>query len=835
MVQADASRNYYQDLGVAANADESEIRKAFRKLALQYHPDRNPGRESEFVKKFQQIQAAHEILSDATQRAKYDQERKRYRGLHIPPYNPNTPRARPPPPQRNPYHATTSTPNGSYYRAPPPRPAPQRPPPPQHHTTYTNGADRFTSKNFRAPPTAQQPKKGQDANNIFTAWQKMKQPRAEEPRPPNAAPPKNANAYNPNGAPFGRSASTRTPPSKKGFNPATAGADEGQARSSYRSTYTRRAPSPPPAADPLKNFKAQMEEDIPNVPYSEANRVRTPYFSGKTGERTSMFEGVGRSASVRNSPTHGTRPTGEASFSDSEFRAQRNSYSGKKSEPFPHMYISSSDEDESEAEVFRSPTSSRKPGAKSKAPPPPPPPPPPQQSQPSYPTFGATPNLFGNSPRHNQTPSNFKSRSEESINVKFSPSDWHGKFVGSPDYFAAPTASKGQSSKGRTSPTRGRTSQRNATDRNAFGGQSQPPPVSPFSQSQSNPMPPPPPPPPPLDAQDKFAPGSSSAPQSAVFTQHDWAETFKEPSWAFPQASKETSPRRGSAPTKRPKAASRKPSAAANGNSNPSLSDSSRPKFQAFAEDASNGDGDAMDIDSNTPPVEANPPTAPGTDQTFKAGTPIKFSSPAGAASGSTPKQRTTRTRSGSLPTGTPPATKASKHQSTGAGLDGLEGLRNVEPFMPTTSGGLSGLGSLGDTLPFPSKPSSSHPTKPKAAQKLKFPAVPSAPQPPAVLDEASTKAYLSQMQAYLKSYHAYRKSMNAHMLAREAELESLDYNFVSQRGETTKKTGFKSYMNKMQEDEGVLETWKVAQELHLQALQRCEEVRNKTMKSYAQ
>ena len=54
MVKADPTRNYYADLKVSANASENEIRKAFRGLALQYHPDRNPGRESEFVVKFQE-------------------------------------------------------------------------------------------------------------------------------------------------------------------------------------------------------------------------------------------------------------------------------------------------------------------------------------------------------------------------------------------------------------------------------------------------------------------------------------------------------------------------------------------------------------------------------------------------------------------------------------------------------------------------------------------------------------------------------------------------------------------------------------------------------------
>ncbi|KAK3077870.1 hypothetical protein LTS18_008927, partial [Coniosporium uncinatum] len=77
MVKADAKQNYYQLLEVPPTADTEEIKRAFRKLARIYHPDRNPGKEDEFVPKFQAIQAAHEILGDPDQRAKYDADRRK--------------------------------------------------------------------------------------------------------------------------------------------------------------------------------------------------------------------------------------------------------------------------------------------------------------------------------------------------------------------------------------------------------------------------------------------------------------------------------------------------------------------------------------------------------------------------------------------------------------------------------------------------------------------------------------------------------------------------------------------------------------------------------------
>ena len=68
-------KDYYQTLGVAKNASAADIKKAYRKLAQQYHPDANPGsKESE--DRFKEISAAYEVLGEADKRTQYDEVRE---------------------------------------------------------------------------------------------------------------------------------------------------------------------------------------------------------------------------------------------------------------------------------------------------------------------------------------------------------------------------------------------------------------------------------------------------------------------------------------------------------------------------------------------------------------------------------------------------------------------------------------------------------------------------------------------------------------------------------------------------------------------------------------
>lgn len=67
-----AKRDYYEVLGVDKSASADEIKKAYRKKALQYHPDKNPG-DKAAEDKFKEAAEAYDVLSDATKKSRYDQ------------------------------------------------------------------------------------------------------------------------------------------------------------------------------------------------------------------------------------------------------------------------------------------------------------------------------------------------------------------------------------------------------------------------------------------------------------------------------------------------------------------------------------------------------------------------------------------------------------------------------------------------------------------------------------------------------------------------------------------------------------------------------------------
>jgi curved DNA-binding protein len=65
-------KDYYQVLGISKEVSHEEIKKAFRRLALRYHPDRNPRSQKQAEEKFKEINEAYQVLGDEHERRQYD-------------------------------------------------------------------------------------------------------------------------------------------------------------------------------------------------------------------------------------------------------------------------------------------------------------------------------------------------------------------------------------------------------------------------------------------------------------------------------------------------------------------------------------------------------------------------------------------------------------------------------------------------------------------------------------------------------------------------------------------------------------------------------------------
>ena len=65
-------RDYYEVLGLSKNASEADIKKAYRQMAIKFHPDKNPG-DAKAEENFKEAAEAYEMLSDPNKKARYDQ------------------------------------------------------------------------------------------------------------------------------------------------------------------------------------------------------------------------------------------------------------------------------------------------------------------------------------------------------------------------------------------------------------------------------------------------------------------------------------------------------------------------------------------------------------------------------------------------------------------------------------------------------------------------------------------------------------------------------------------------------------------------------------------
>ena len=193
--------DYYAELELTPDATADEIKRQYKKLALQYHPDRHPGKEGEVVPRFQAIGQAHEVLLDPEQRRKYDLSRQRKDQQPSFPRQANTSRRQDPsfpnattnwdpPPRRNNDPRYTSQRTDSNRFA-----GPQA----QHNgaATGSTGASRYT--NWANQPPQPPPRTANTSSkaeakqraNVFNTWQNMRYANKSQtpyPHPPRPEP-----------------------------------------------------------------------------------------------------------------------------------------------------------------------------------------------------------------------------------------------------------------------------------------------------------------------------------------------------------------------------------------------------------------------------------------------------------------------------------------------------------------------------------------------------------------------------------------------------------------------------------------------------------------------
>ncbi|GAW20174.1 hypothetical protein ANO14919_096710 [Xylariales sp. No.14919] len=310
MPKWDKTRNYYADLELQSSASPDEIKRQFKKLALKYHPDRNPGREAEVNPKFQIIQSAHEILTDETLKRQYDEARRSYAarypsasGVKGNPWR-DAAKGYPPPPQRQQNAQARPASGAQRYKS-------FTSSMPQHARPHTPKDDpQFRRSNADAwdyirPNSTRRNTQARPATPGRAPPGKAPTSANHDPRPgPAPVPPRTAYQKQKQEAAFGTS-------KKTGFTPRSPNlADEPPVTN--KNYFTNRThsnlftePDAMPeasahtaentaAADPFAQFKDHFMD----------NRQRTPYHT-PGGERTSLFDsnpGLGRSTSTRTPP-----------------------------------------------------------------------------------------------------------------------------------------------------------------------------------------------------------------------------------------------------------------------------------------------------------------------------------------------------------------------------------------------------------------------------------------------------------------------------------------------------------------------------------------------------
>lgn len=799
MAKPDLTRDYYADLELKSNATEAEIKKQFRQLALKYHPDRNPGRETEVNAKFQTIQAASEILLDPEQKAKYDSGRARGGRSAGSAFSTNRPASG--------YATGNPWANaGSNFPPPPTRNTHARPKPPPP-SAGAQRYSRFGSTSGYPPPPKPAPAydDAEERRRTYEAWNSMRgeskakqsSQQARQPPPPRPGPP--------------------PVPKRNGYAPNNAPGDEPPAPSSY---YTQRHRPPTAKLDPEPEQEArppQYSNVDPLRGFRNEPRVSTPY-AGRGGEKTNPFESdgtrQGRTPTSRTS-SGSSKPFGGDSARDrrrsvsparddrkshirSDFnttnraesdsninaspkrtfsKATRSSNSGQQYRT--HIEIDTSSSDESSPEPgqrkFAQPKSRKTQNTTT----------PLRQS-----TFTETPQsnaapktdpkifnfqVDGQTFAANLTPKQFAS-SAENVSTTFTPEDWHGKFAAGGDYFTAPP---------QPTPSRAKSA---GTTRTGSPPKRRPHVDTNIDNSNVDPE---------ILKQSKSA-GAKTTPPSAepVFNANDWAEHFAPP---------QPTPARSARPT----TTSRRAKVGSSSSKGP------KPRAAAVETD----DDDILYMGSRTVPLKSNIKT----ERTFAESPTAMDIDPKPASNARKVHVEPCRQewRTGELngagtegPTPSPQKTQAKQRdgESDGDLRANLNDFMNTAPFN-TPATGLKDMSDLKSNMPFPSKASSAVPFAKNFDAKLELPRPPKGPPPPTILPDAARPSqadfnqYLAQMKPYMHEWNTFNNRMLMHFESRKAQIDLYPGEWWNQIGDSV----LNKYMEGLKEDEEVRTYWEVA------------------------
>ncbi|KAL2822303.1 hypothetical protein BDW59DRAFT_102497 [Aspergillus cavernicola] len=813
MVKLDVRRDYYADLALAPSADHEDVKKQFRKLALKYHPDRNPGKELEFNARFQAIQAAHEILSDPHQRLKYDTERLR-NGYYGPP---------------KPSSARKDSAAG-YPTAKPNTKATFSERPKSFHHGPSSGAQRYASYARAAPkqPWEKMRDETQTRADAYRGFQEMKGnampgwssfdprgrggPPGTVPKPtgtPNgsSARPKSAYEYVHTGAkPTTAESAHAQSAKKKGFAPrAAAGGDEPMAANtaSYRNAprFDRFTPAPSPTSrKPAAGFSGGAD----NVNSPEYEKPSSKYAS-TGGERTFFSSSMlGRSGSTRTSPKNpSSRPrTNPPSPTPQESGRHRSASPSLKADR-NRDYDWTSPSDLSEDEVQFKPKAM----PKSKL----------QQQQ----KFANIRTTNGWTAHDSDSASSVRNNSDTPVFSKKADFSFESRNFAQNGAFKSSSHDDLRKSSRREqfgypetqSPNdRGRASTRDSPPRAAGSSSKHASRSGSASQQQQMPF-----------AQESFLNNN----WEAAFQFRDLSDALPTNDNAKSTNSQRTrSPRKPTRPAPRTRTTPQQASVATEAEE---------------AESTVNDpylDGEAMDLDEETPAKSTvTTPAAPK-----RSGSKPKTAIPS--------KARTTSKSGG---------------KSGASNPMNLNTLSGVFPFTSTNSGGLEDLKDISSTLPFDSRAkgpkTTMRGTHPKELVCPNPPKRPDPPQPVPIsagskqiaIPRAAMDRYIAEMNTYVREWEGFNGRMVGHFISRHTSNETeMAPNWLGAIGDSIRlsdeearnsgdesddntyptgkppaRRGFTSYKNALVQDEKVMKHWEVARERHLECISKYGQMRD--------